>query len=101
MSRINKGEVNMNETFETNEIYKTKDFYLACYLQAKNIQLVKTERRGNIVIFCFKNRDGNNKKINDYITDFYSDIGMVSANKFVKVIKDFKTLIYNLRDRGI
>jgi len=86
-------------------LYRTKDFYLACYLKTKNIQLIKTEQigNGNITIFCFENinENGNKKAINDHVTDFYSDIGMVSANKFVKVIRDFKTLIYSLRDKGV
>jgi len=71
--------------------FKTKDFYLACFLKAKDIKLIRTEKAGSIVIFHFES-----KKIEDLINGFYNDQEMISANKFINSIRDLKALVHNI-----
>ena len=82
----------MNE----NEIYSTKDFYLAAFLKAKDLKLLKTVKsiKKNEFYFCFL-EDGDTREI---INNFYSGAGTVSAAKFVNAIRDLKALIYNLKN---
>jgi len=81
---------------DENEIYSTKDFYLAAFLKAKNLKFLKTVKseKGNEFYFCFL-RDGDTGEI---INNFYSGTGKVSAVKFVNAIRDLKALIYNLKN---
>lgn len=81
--------MNRNE----NEVFKTKDFYLACFLKTKDIKLIKTSKEGNISFFYFEN-EGN---IEELITSFYGDNEMVPANKFINAIRDLKALIHNIK----
>jgi len=82
----------MNE----NEIYSTKDFYLAAFLKAKDLKLLKTVKsiKKNEFYFCFL----ENKATSEIINNFYSGTGKVSAAKFVNAIRDLKALIYNLKN---
>ena len=43
----------MNE----NELFKTKDFYLACFLKAKDIRLIKTEKDKKLIGAALKNNN--------------------------------------------
>ena len=74
-----------------NKVFKTRDFYLACFLKAKDIKLIRTEKTGNIAIFHFESR-----KIEDLITGFYNDQEIISANKFINSIRDLKALVHNI-----
>ncbi len=75
------------------ELFSTTDFYLACFLKALDIKLIKAIWLGNKVVFSFRNK-GNMEEI---ITSFYSDNEMVSANKFINAIRDLKALTHNLK----
>ena len=74
-----------------NGFFKTKDFYLACFLKTKGIKLSKVLREGSILIFCFEQIED----IKDIITGFYSDGEKVSAISFINTIRDLKALIHN------
>ena len=74
-----------------NKVFKTRDFYLACFLKAKDIKLIRTEKTGNIAIFHFEN-----EKIEDLINGFYNDQEIISANKFINSIRDLKALVHNI-----
>lgn len=78
----------MNE----NEVFKTKVFYLTCFLKAKGLKLIRTYKKGNITFFCFEYK----RNIGELITGFYSSSEMVSANRFINAIRDLKALVYNL-----
>ena len=73
-------------------IFNTKDFYLACFLKAKDIKLVRTEKTGNLAHFYFEG-DGS---LEDLITSFYNDREEISANRFVNAIRDLKALVHNI-----
>ena len=74
------------------KIFETKDFYLACFLKAKDIKLVKTEKIGNLAHFYFE----DDSAIEDLITSFYNDSECISANRFVNAIRDLKALVHNI-----
>jgi len=76
----------------TNDLYKTRDFYLACFLKTKGLQLVEVIREGKVAVFSFK-LTGN---LNQIITNFYNGTEMVSAISFINSIRDLKALIYNI-----
>lgn len=71
--------------------YATTDFYLACFLKAKDLRLVDLEREGRRTTFIFEDR----KDRKQLIKDFYND-GKVEVNSFKNAIQDLKAIIYNL-----
>ena len=76
----------------TSKHFRTKDFYLSCYLKAVGIPLVTVDKEENVAYFCFEKRP----EIKKVITGFYSSADMVSAGKLINAIKDLKSLIYNI-----
>ena len=72
--------------------YKTKDFYLACYLKAAGLKLLRVDKKSSIAFFYFK----SSSDLKNIITGFYNSEDKVSANNLVNSIKDLKALIYNL-----
>ena len=66
------------------------DFYLACFLRAKyNLPVKDIKKEGSRKIFVFR-LNGNNLDIQEMIKGFYNGDDSVSANLFVKEIKDLK-----------
>ena len=72
--------------------YKTKDFYLACYLKAIGIRLIRVNKEAYVAYFCFE----SSPEIKKIITGFYNSTDKVSANTLINAIRDLKALIYNL-----
>jgi hypothetical protein len=72
--------------------FKTKDFYLACYLKATGIKLIRVNKEAHVAYFCFE----ASQEIKKIITGFYNSADMVSAGKLINAIKDLKSLIYNI-----
>ena len=72
--------------------YKTRDFYLACFLKVKNLKIEKILKDKNIATFCFEERDC----LKDFITGFYNGSESVNANDFINSIRDLKALIHNI-----
>lgn len=77
---------------DEDKFFSTKDFYLACFLKVKNLRLVKTTKEDSIATFYFEKVSGLEK----LITDFYSNVEMVSAIDFINSIRDLKALIHNI-----
>ncbi|MCJ7665537.1 MAG: DUF5659 domain-containing protein [Actinobacteria bacterium] len=75
-----------------NKTFNTKDFFLACFLKAKDVRLVKTEKTGNLAHFCFE----EDKSLEELITGFYNDRASIFANRFVNAIRDLKALVHNI-----
>lgn len=71
--------------------YATSDFYLACFLKAKDLRLVDLEREGRRTTFIFEDSDGRK----DLIREFYNN-GTVKVNAFKNSIQDLRAIIYNL-----
>ena len=74
-------------------MFSTRDFYLACFLKAKNVRLLRTERRGSILVFFFE----DSGEIRQMITGFYNDQEEVPASRFVNAIRDLKALVHNVK----
>jgi len=72
-----------------NEVFETKDFYLACFLKAKGIKLLKASgEKIKDIIFTFQLE--NSEKL---INDFYNENELIPAIKFVNAIRDLKGII--------
>ena len=82
----------MNGYENNSRQFKTKDFYLSCYLKAIGIPLVQVDKEASVAYFCFE----KSPEIKKVITGFYNSADMVSANKLINAIRDLKALIYNL-----
>ena len=75
------------------EYFATRDFYLACLLKAKDIKLVRAVKQNRITTFHFENKDN----LDELIRNFYNDVEMISANKFIGAIRTLKAYTYNIR----
>ncbi|MFZ3386507.1 MAG: DUF5659 domain-containing protein [Candidatus Hydromicrobium sp.] len=79
-----------------NEVFKTKDFYLACFLKAKGIKLLNASgEKMRDIVFTFQVE--NSEKL---INDFYNENELIPAIKFVNAIRDLKVLCHNIKMRG-
>lgn len=79
-----------------NEVFETKDFYLACFLKAKGIKLLNANgEKISDIIFTFQLK--NSEKL---INDFYNENELIPAIKFVNAIRDLKALSHNIKMRG-
>ncbi|MBN2073625.1 MAG: hypothetical protein JW770_06750 [Actinobacteria bacterium] len=74
-------------------MFSTRDFYLACFLKARDIRLIRTERRGSILVFFFE----DSGKLQQMIARFYSNEEEVPASRFVNAIRDLKALVHNVK----
>ena len=74
-------------------MFSTRDFYLACFLKARDVRLTRTERRGSIVVFFFE----DSGELKQLIARFYSNEEEVPASRFVNAIRDLKALVHNIK----
>jgi hypothetical protein len=72
------------------ENYGTTDLYLASFLKARGMRLLRTEREGRRATFVFQNRIDRE----DLLRDFYND-GQIQINAFVHAMQDLKAVVYN------
>lgn len=72
------------------ELYRTSDFYLACYLKCSGCDLVDLKKNGNKVEFFFAERP----RMKRIILDFYNNMGSVPPLDMVESIKSLKALMY-------
>lgn len=73
-----KGEVNMNEIFET------KDFYLACFLKAKGIKLLNASGdKIRDIVFSFQKVEN----FEGIINNFYNENELIPA---IKIVREYK-----------
>ena len=77
------------------DIFKTKDFYLTCFLKVKGLKLIGVDKIEYSKDFYFKFERIPN--LDDLITGFYADREVVSANRFVNSIRDVRSLIHNIK----
>ena len=74
-------------------LFSTRDFYLACFLKARDVRLIRTERRGSILVFFFE----DSGEIRQMIARFYNNQEEVPASRFVNAIRDLKALVHNVK----
>lgn len=83
-----------------NEVFETKDFYLACFLKARGIKLISASGASNKiseVIFTFERVEN----LEEIINNFYNENELVPAIRFVNVIRDLKALSHSaIKMRG-
>lgn len=73
------------------KIYQVSDFYLACFLKAKEFKLLTTEQAGKRVVFIFEDKSNREQ----LTKDFYND-AEVKVSAFIHAIQDLKSIIYNV-----
>ena len=78
-----------------NEVFKTRDFYLACFLRASGLELieVKEDVYEKYIYFSFPKTE----ETDDLITRFYSNKESVNVSQFINSIRDIRALIHNFR----
>ncbi len=77
-----------------NEVFKTRDFYLACFLRAKGLELIEAkEDLDRYIYFSFSKTE----ETDDLIIRFYSNKESVNVNQFINSIRDIRALIHNFR----
>jgi hypothetical protein len=71
--------------------FETRDFYLACFLQCADYDLIdlRAERRHKVFVF----RDRPSRR--DDVIGFYGDAISVRPLSFASTIKDMKGLLHN------
>jgi hypothetical protein len=68
----------------------TDDFYLASFLLANDVSLVKHVRQDNSSTFEFSGSD-----VNALVHSYYQDSANVSPLAFAKAIRNLKNIMYN------
>lgn len=77
---------------ETDNIFETTDFYLACYLRCDGFRLVGIRRDGPRSVFRFEDRADRQ----DAMLIYFNNEGTVRPLAYSAAIKDLKAVIHNL-----
>ena len=77
---------------KTEKIFRTQDLYLASFLMARGVKLIKVEKSGSIATFVFENQEPMER----VVTSFYNNKELVNANRLISSIRDLKSLVRNL-----
>ena len=78
-----------------NNMFETQDLYLASFLKARGLKLLRVVNNGCMAIFYFECKDNMDK----VVTSFYSDRELVNANRLIGSIRDLKSLVHNIQKR--
>ena len=77
-----------------NEVFKTRDFYLACFLRASGFELIDAmENSDRYIYFSFPKTN----ETDNLIIRLYSNKKSVNVNQFIDSIRDIRALIHNFR----
>ncbi len=76
------------------KLFSTRDFYLAAFLRAKDIKLIRAIKQNKITTFHFANNDN----IENLIRNFYNNTEMVSALKFIEAVRALRAYSYNIKN---
>lgn len=71
--------------------YRTKDLYLASYLQLKGFEIIRLEKNDKRFTFIFTDSDG----MNPYIEEFYARKAQVEPMEYSLAMKQVKSKLYN------
>lgn len=74
----------------TQSEYEVKDLYLAAYLFASGLPLVRTERKGKFTYFIFPRSD----KSDSLTADFWSYKGTIVAKSYIDATQSLKDIIF-------
>ena len=73
-------------------LYRTTDFYLACFMCCNDYELVDVEPQGRRSVFVFRDKPGRR----DELLRFYNNEGAIRPLAFVDAIKNLKALVHNI-----
>jgi len=76
-----------------NEVYKTKDIFIASTLFAAEVRLVSTEWLNGECFFCFEDKG----KSEDIAKKYFANDLKVSPRKLFNCFKDIKSILFNKR----
>jgi len=68
----------------------TSDYYLACWLHAHSVPIVKHVRENNRSTFEFY---GSN--VDQLLTEYYNEAATTSIHPFTKAMREIKALMYS------
>jgi Domain of unknown function (DUF5659) len=85
-TRENAGEASVRE-----DVFETRDFYLACFLRCAGYELLDLRVEGRRKVFVFQDRP----KRRDDVIGFYGKASSVHPLAFATAIKDMKALLHN------
>lgn len=77
---------------KTENAFRTQDLYLASFLMARGLKLIKVDKAGLIATFVFENQEHLEK----ILTSFYNNDETVNANKLICSLRDLKSLVHSL-----
>ena len=72
-------------------VFKTRDFYLACFLHCAGYELVSLRDESRRKVFVFRDRATRRA----HVLAFYGDATSVRPLVFAATIKDMKGLLHN------
>jgi hypothetical protein len=74
--------------------YETPDLYLAAYLQASQVELLRADRRGGgRVFFVFRRHDD----MCELLTGWINNCGTVAAQPYAQAVRSLKTLVHQVQ----
>jgi Domain of unknown function (DUF5659) len=74
-----------------NNVFETRDFYLACFLRCTGYELIDLRAEGGRKVFIFRDRLSRKEDV----LAFYGDGATIPPLAFSTTIKDMKALLYN------
>ena len=77
---------------KTENVFRTQDLYLASFLMARGLKLIKVEKAGLVATFIFENKE----QMDGLVTSFFNSNEMVNANRLICSLRDLKSLLHNL-----
>jgi hypothetical protein len=79
------------EPNRADDVFETRDFYLACFLRCTGYELVNLRDEGRRKVFVFRDRATRRPDV----MAFYCDATSVPPLAFAAIIKDMKGLPHN------
>lgn len=82
---------------ENENVYSTKDIYLASALVASNFELQTLEKRGKNFYFLFKKQSliDISSNIDDFVNKYWGGMLIVDAKTLFSSFRELKNRIYN------
>jgi hypothetical protein len=81
----------LEESNRADDVFETRDFYLACFLRCTGYELVNLRDEGRRKVFVFRDRATRRPDV----MAFYCDATSVPPLAFAAIIKDMKGLPHN------
>ena len=83
----------MKNNKQSQELYKTKDIFIASTLFAQKIKLFSTDWVNDECFFCFENKE----KSEEIVRKYYIDDIKIAPKKLFNGFKDIKSILFSKR----